>query len=66
MSPLIYTSFYSLLRKLFLKKYKMEPTYNRSSWYDFEEKRNQKWSDLGVFLIPVIASLAIPLLIELI
>ncbi len=61
--PFAYVVAYKLLRKLYKSIYKVEPTYNRSSWYDYEEGRKQNWLDLLVHIAPIIISGLTPLVI---
>ncbi|WP_224490964.1 hypothetical protein [Robertkochia flava] len=53
-APFVYLSSYSLLRMLYKKLYKVEPTYNRFSWYDKEEGRKQNWLDVTVHILPMV------------
>ena len=60
-APFIYTISYLLLRKLYKFKYKIEPTYNRRSWYDSEDNRNQNLLDVTVHILPMLLGFIIPL-----
>lgn len=62
--PLIYMITYSTLRYIYKKKYNQEPTYNKSSWYDYEEGREQYWLDLVVYISPIFLSVLIPIVIS--
>lgn len=62
--PLVTVCTYALLRYLYKKAYKREPTYNRSSWFDPEEGRNQNIFDLIVFISPMVMGGLFPLLIK--
>lgn len=63
-SPFVYIVSYAMLRWIYKKIYKMEPTYNRSSWYDHEEGRKQNWLDVIVHIIPMILCWVVPILID--
>lgn len=63
-SPFIYITSFALLRMLFKNIYKMEPTYEKHSWYDAEDGRNQNWLDLIVHILPMILSFIVPILID--
>ncbi len=60
-APFIYTISYLLLKKLYKFKYKIEPTYNRSSWYDSEDDRNQNLLDVTVHILPMILGVVVVL-----
>lgn len=62
-SPLAYLLSYLLLRKVYLRVYKIEPTYYRTSWYDPNEGREQNWFDLLVYVTPIFIALLVPLII---
>ena len=62
-SPLIYLLSYGTLRHIYKKQYGVEPTYNRSSWYDPEEGRKQNGFDVLVFILPVFIAAIFPVLI---
>lgn len=64
LSPFIYVASYTLLRLVFKRIYKMEPTYERYSWYDYSDGRKQNWLDVIVHLIPLMLSFTLPFLIE--
>jgi hypothetical protein len=61
--PLIYILTYAFFRFTYRKKYGVEPTYNRASWYDPQEGREQNLFDLVVFIIPMVLSILVPLLL---
>jgi hypothetical protein len=63
-APFIYVFIYGLLRMLYKDMYQREPTYNRSSWYDEEEGRNQNIFDVIVFIFPLLFSLLSPVLLN--
>ncbi|MFL5766002.1 MAG: hypothetical protein ACJ77K_18805 [Bacteroidia bacterium] len=52
--PFIYVASYGLLRSLYKRIYRREPTYCRSSWYDPDEKRDQNALDIVVFILPIL------------
>ena len=60
-APLVYILSYTILRFIYKSLYKVEPTYNRSSWYDHEDNRRQNWLDVFVHLFPWLFSLIFPL-----
>jgi hypothetical protein len=62
--PLIYIITFAFLRFIYKKKYSVEPTYNRSSWYDYEEGRRQNWLDVVVHILPLLLAIVLPLLIK--
>jgi uncharacterized membrane protein len=62
LSPFIYVASYALLRLVFKRIYKMEPTYERYSWYS--DGRKQNWLDVIVHVIPLMLSFTLPFLIE--
>jgi len=64
-SAFFYVIIYAGLRYIYLKKYSIEPTYNRASWYDPEEGRKQNWLDVIVFVIPLMLSLVMPLVLTI-
>jgi hypothetical protein len=59
-APLVYILSYALLRNLYKALYRVEPTYNRASWYDHEDKRRQNWFDVLVHILRWLLSLAFP------
>jgi hypothetical protein len=61
--PFVYIGSYGLLRYAYLNKYKIEPTYNRTSWYDADEGRKQNWLDVITFVIPIVLSFILPLIL---
>jgi hypothetical protein len=61
-SPLVYIATYAGLRYLYKRRYRVEPTYNRSSWHDYKEGRRQNWLDVTVHLLPFMLALVIPML----
>ena len=63
-SPFIYITSYALLRMLYKRIYKMEPTYERFSWYDAEEGRKQNWLDVTVHILPMLLGFIVPIIIE--
>ncbi len=63
-SPFVYLVLYGFLRYLYLKIYHREPTYNKASWYDPEEGRNQNTLDLLAHLLPMGVSLIFPFLVK--
>lgn len=62
--PSIYILSYSLLRYFYKRKYKVEPTYEKYSWFDHAERRPQNWLDVTVHILPMMLSIIIPLSIE--
>jgi hypothetical protein len=62
--PFIYIATYGLLRKVFKLIYKVEPTYNRRSFYDPEDKRHQNFLDLTTHLLPLILGMLGPILLK--
>jgi hypothetical protein len=60
-SPLVYILSYALLRYLYKSFYRVEPTYNRSSWYDDEDGRRQNWLDVLVHVLPMFIAIIFPL-----
>jgi hypothetical protein len=63
-SPFVYVTSFALLRMLFKSIYKMEPTYERFSWFDAEEGRKQNWLDVTVHIVPMLLSFVVPILID--
>ena len=63
--PFLYVLTYYLARRMYKSHYKMEPTYNRDSWYDPEEGREQNWADVSVAIFPIIIALLSPILIPI-
>jgi len=61
-APFVYVVSYALLRMLYKRVYKMEPTYERYSWYDAKEGRNQNWLDVTVYILPMLLSFVVPLM----
>ena len=62
--PLITILSYALLRYSYKKLFRREPTYNRSSWYDPDDRRNQDLYDVIVFILPVVIGIIFPFLIN--
>lgn len=62
-SPFLCIALYGLFRYLYKKKYYCEPTYNRLSWYDPDEKRMQNWFDVIVHVVPFIFAVSVPIII---
>ncbi len=62
-TPMVYIITYFILRKIFIYLYGMEPTYNRSSWFDYSEGRRQNGGDMMVFFIPLILAVTVCLFI---
>jgi len=60
---LSYIICYAGLRHVYIRKYSIEPTYNRISWFDPDDGRRQNWLDVVVFVIPLLLSFIIPLMI---
>ena len=60
-SPLILISLYSILRYAYKKKYKVEPTYDHSWRFDFDDNREINGFDIVVHLVPFLLALIIPL-----
>jgi hypothetical protein len=60
--PFIYITAYAFLRFLYKRTYHREPTYNRSSWYDPNDRRRQNSFDVAVHIVPIILSMSGPLL----
>jgi hypothetical protein len=48
--PFFYVSTYGLLRLIYKRIYKREPTYYRQSWFDPEDNREQNWFDMFVYI----------------
>jgi hypothetical protein len=63
-SPLAYVLCYAGLRQIFKAVYKMEPTYQRYSWYDQEEGRKQNVLDVIVHILPLMVAIFVPSIIE--
>jgi hypothetical protein len=63
-SPFIYMLSYAVLRYLYKRTYNREPTYNRDSWYDEEEKRYQNIFDFIVMISPLFISGLFPIIIN--
>ena len=63
LAPFVYISSYALLRMLYRKVYKVEPTYERYSWYDAEEGRKQNWLDVTVHILPMMLSFVVPIIV---
>jgi hypothetical protein len=64
-SAFIYLISYAVLRKFYINKYKVEPTYNRSSWYDPEEGRQQNGLDVITFVAPIFLSFILSLALSI-
>ncbi|MBS7566278.1 hypothetical protein KHS38_17860 [Mucilaginibacter sp. Bleaf8] len=62
-SPLIYVVSYNSLRYAYVQAYGVEPTYNRSSWYDPEDGRSQNWLDVVVYAFPIFFSMGFPIIL---
>jgi uncharacterized membrane protein YfhO len=60
-APLVYILSFALLRFLYKALYRVEPTYNRVSWYDEGDKREQNWFDVLVHILPMLLSFVFPL-----
>jgi hypothetical protein len=60
-APLVYILSFTLLRFLYKVLYRVEPTYNRASWYDEGDKRKQNWFDVLVHVLPMLLSFVFPL-----
>jgi len=64
LSPFIYVASYTLLRYVYKRIYKVEPTYERYNWFDYEDGRKQNWLDVLVHLIPLMLCMTLPFVIE--
>jgi hypothetical protein len=62
--PLAYVLCYAGLRQIFKAVYKMEPTYQRYSWYDQEEGRKQNVLDVVVHVFPLMVAIFVPAIIR--
>lgn len=63
-SPFLYVLSYGILRYLYKDTYKREPTYDRHSWHDVDEGRDQNVFDVIVFVFPLFFSVLFPFLIS--
>lgn len=63
LGPFVYIVMYGGLRYVYKKIYKREPTYNRSSWYDPEEKREQNIMDVFAHVFPLMGAVLLPIII---
>jgi hypothetical protein len=57
--PITYMASYLLLRKVYMRIYKVEPTYNYGAWYDPADKRRQNWLDILVHVLPFLISITV-------
>lgn len=60
LSPFVYVALYALFRKLYKRKFGIEPTCNRNSWYDPDEKRRQNVFDVIVHIAPMVIAFMLP------
>jgi hypothetical protein len=65
-SPFIFVLTYAILRYLYKDVYDREPTYDRTSWYDSDERRYQNFFDVIVFVFPLLFSITFPIWISFI
>ncbi len=60
--PFIYILVYSILRRVYIKIYNLEPSYDRHSLYDVDDGRKLNAFDVCVYVLPMICSFIIPVL----
>ncbi|WP_271783403.1 hypothetical protein [Aquimarina algiphila] len=61
--PFIYVLSYGLLRIAYKKTFNKEPSYERYSWYDYEDGRKLNVFDLLVHIIPMLLGFILPILL---
>jgi hypothetical protein len=59
-SPFVYMALYGFFRWIYKLFFGVEPTYNRSGWYDPEEGRKQNFFDVLVFVLPLLLAVLAP------